>query len=169
MNIPPSKSESESSGLKTHSKQPPQVLTLNNIKSIVSKDIQNSQILQPYLEAIDSSIMRKSLLGNPQKTINFCDTNISKKILKTRDFQEFRQQSIDSDIKTPLSQEINENNIFDQITLKTDRVKQNEKLLCFPGDLKKVKTHKESSISVGQGKAFIVFNVRQPNGLVRQE
>ena len=124
------------------------MLTLNNIKSIVSKDIQNSQILQPYLEAIDSSIMRKSLLGNPQKTINFCDTNISKKVLKTRDFQEFRQQSVDdSDIKTPLSQEINENNIFDQITLKTDRVKQNEKLLRFPGDLKKIKTHKDSSIS----------------------
>ena len=155
MNLQPSKSGSKSSDLKSQTKPNGHVLTLNNIKSIVSKDIQNSQLLQPYLEAIDSSIMRKSLLGNPQKTINFCNTNISKKVLKTRDFQEFGQDSMDeSDIKTPLSQEINENNIFDQITLKTDRVKQNEKLLRFPGDLKKIKTHKDSSISVGGGSIY---------------
>jgi hypothetical protein len=155
MNNPASKSGSESSGLKSQHKSSAQLLTLNNIKSIVSKDIKNSQLLKPYLDAIDSSLMRKSLLGNPQKTINFCDTNISKKILKTRDFQEFHQQSLeDADIKTPLSQEINENNIFDQITLKTDRVKQNEKLLRFPGDFKKIKSGllNDSSISLNQGK-----------------
>lgn len=76
--------------------------------------------------------MRKTLLGNGPKKINFCDTNISKRVLKTRNFQEFQQQSEeDSDIKTPLTQEINENNIFDQITLKTDKVKQNEQQLRF--------------------------------------
>jgi hypothetical protein len=86
-----------------------------------------SQLMYPFLNSIDPRVMRKSLLGNGPKKINFCDTNISKRVLKTRNFEEFQQQSEEeSDIKTPLSQEINENNIFDQITLKTDKVKQTE-------------------------------------------
>lgn len=107
----------------------------NDSSKIHPPEDQTPKLLIPYLDAIDSSIMRKTLLGNHPKKINFCDTNISKRVLKTRDFQEFQQQSMeDSDIKTPLSQEINENNIFDQITLKTEKVKQNERHLRFSKD-----------------------------------
>lgn len=94
------------------------------------------EMVVPFLGALDPGIMRQTLLNNGPKKINFCDTNISKRVLKTRNFQEFRQESEEeSSIKTPLSQEINENNIFDQITLKTDRVKLKEQQLRFSKDL----------------------------------
>lgn len=136
MNLPPSQNLVQSNSEESPPRGPMQInaksLNLKNINSIVSKDMQTSQLLQPYLGNFERSLMRKSLIGAHPKNINFCDTKICKKVLKTRDFQEFEQQSMgDSGIKTPLSQEINENNIFDQITLKTDRVKQQERNIRF--------------------------------------
>lgn len=120
MNQPPSGSESESTGRKSKANPPAPLLALQNIKSLVSGEMQNPQFLQPYLEVLDPIVLKKAVTGNPAKQLNFCDTSISKNILKTRNFEEFRAESAnESDIKTPLSQEINENNIFDQITLKT--------------------------------------------------
>lgn len=92
-------------------------------------------VVYPVVGSFDPKIMRKSLMNTGPKKINFCDTNISKRVLKTRNFQEFQQQSEEEDIKTPLSQEINENNIFDQITLKTDKVKQTEQQIRFSKEL----------------------------------
>ena len=66
----------------------------NDSSKIHPPEDQTPKLLIPYLDAIDSSIMRKTLLGNHPKKINFCDTNISKRVLKTRDFQEFQQQSV---------------------------------------------------------------------------
>ena len=132
MNLPPNNLIQSKSDESPDKKVNTQSLDLRNINSIVSKQMQASKLLQPYLGNFDHSLMRNSLIGGHPKKINFCDTNISKKVLKTRDYQEFEQESLnDSEIKTPLSQEINENNIFDQITIKTDRVKQQEKNIRF--------------------------------------
>lgn len=117
MNNASSRSESDLAAGKGRAQRPAQAP--KNPQSGASSEGQNPQYLQPYLTALDPGVMKEAVTGNPLKRINFCEVEAATGHLKTRDYEEFQGDSEgESDIKTPLSQEINGNNIFDQISLK---------------------------------------------------